>query len=102
MRVHSVFLVYNFNIVLFFNPQNQNSITYLTLIHTLTLKKSERVGRLKHFSISCMLPQTHRESAPSVLSVKHQHCIQKQFHTGTFFILPWCGSMCVVRSLYIQ
>ena len=70
----------------FFSQQNPTTVPTLivyssTALYTLS---KERVGRLKHFSISCMLPQNRATARCAVL--KHQHCIQKTiFHLFIYY-----------------
>ena len=60
----------------FFSQQNPTTVpTLIVYSSTLYTLSKERVGRLKHFSISCMLPQNRATARCAVL--KHQHCIQK-------------------------
>ena len=56
----------------FFSTKPHNCPHPNSTLYTLS---KERVGRLKHFSISCMLPQNRATARCAVL--KHQHCIQK-------------------------
>ena len=55
----------------FFSQQNPTIVpTLIVYSSTLYTLSKERVGRLKHFSISCMLPQTRTTARCVAASVK--------------------------------
>ena len=75
----------------FFSTKPHNCPHPNSTLYTLS---KERVGRLKHFSISCMLPQNRATARCAVL--KHQHCIQKN-NFLPFYILQTYSADCQWR-----